>query len=250
MLTTWPALIAAGVVAGVAGTITGVGSVFSYPVLLWLGLPATAANVTNTVALAFGGIGGAYSSRPDTVGHTRLTLQLCAAGIVGTVAGSALLLLSPPGVFEKVVPFLVAVAALLILVPRRDASATSTDSAPRRRGLAPVAALAAVSVYNGYFAAGSSVLMIAALVLTTTLPLPTINGMKNVLVLVSDVAAALAFGLFGPVEWPLVPALAVGLLIGTGVGPPIARRLPVARLRVVIAVAGVGLAVWLGFQAY
>lgn len=248
-MVTWLVLIGAGLIAGLFGTVTGVGSVFSYPVLLAIGLPPTSANVTNTVGLAIGGVGGAYSSRPELVGRRRVTVRLCAASAVGTVAGSALLLLSPPHVFALVVPFLVAAASVSILLPRPRPH--DDRSAPNQAGgMASLGVMALVSVYNGYFAAGSAVLMIAALMLTTTLSLPIANGLKNVLVLVSDVIAALVFAIFGPVDWALVPPLAIGLFVGSLIGPALARRMPVARLRVLIAVLGMGLAVSLGIQAF
>ncbi|MDN5930469.1 MAG: sulfite exporter TauE/SafE family protein, partial [Pseudonocardia sp.] len=58
-------LVVAGVAAGLSGSIAGLASLFSYPVLLAVGLPATAATVTNTVALAFSTVGQALGSRPE-----------------------------------------------------------------------------------------------------------------------------------------------------------------------------------------
>ncbi|MBC8093964.1 MAG: sulfite exporter TauE/SafE family protein, partial [Pseudonocardia sp.] len=52
-MTAFLLLVGAGVAAGLSGSIAGLASLFSYPALLAVGLPATAANVMNTVALAF-----------------------------------------------------------------------------------------------------------------------------------------------------------------------------------------------------
>ena len=248
MGSSWPILLGAGLVAGVSGTVTGIGSVFSYPALLAVGLPATAANVTNTVSLAIGGIGGAYGSRPELAGHAAAVRRLCLAGGLGSGLGSALLLLSPPGLVEQVVPFLVAAASLTILLPRRTRPAGIDGSG--RPGRAAVLGMLAVSIYNGYFAAAGGVLMIAVLLATTSMGLGRINGLKNVLVVVSDLAAALAFAVFGPVSWVDVAPLAVGLFLGCWAGPAIARRLPADRLRIGIAVVGLGLAVKLGLDAF
>jgi hypothetical protein len=92
--------------------------------------------------------------------------------------------------------------------------------------------------------------MIASMLATTTLGLTSINGIKNVLVLIADLTAPLTFTFLGPVVWSAVPALAAGLFGGSLIGPPIARRLPVGALRGVIAFAGLGLAVALGVSAY
>lgn len=230
-----------------SGTVTGIGSVFSYPALLAVGLPATAANVTNTVSLALGGIGGAYSSRPELAGHAAALRRLCWACVLGSLGGSVLLLASPPGIFERVVPLLVAGASLAILLPRaRPGTPTAANSAAA--GRPATWALLAVSIYNGYFAAAGGVLIIAVLLATTTHTLTRINGFKNMLVLVSDLLAAITFAAFGPVSWTAVPPLSIGLLIGTWLGPWIARRLPTDKLRVGIALAGIALAIKLSID--
>lgn len=249
MWITWTALISAGLVAGVSGTITGVGSVLSYPALLGLGLPATAANVTNTVSLALGGFGGVYGSRPELAGQAATARRLCLACAAGSTAGSALVLLSPTAVFADVVPFLVAGASASILLPRPRSEGSGTAE-QHTVGRGTMLGMLAVSIYNGYFAAAGGVLVIAVLLITSTQTLARINALKNVLVVISDMIAALVFATFGPVSWGDVPPLAIGLLLGSWLGPAIARRLSADKLRVGIAVAGLGLAVKLGLDAF
>jgi uncharacterized protein len=66
-MTWWDAalLAAAGVLGGLTGSIAGLASVATYPALLIVGLPPVTANVTNTVALVFNGIGSVLGSRPE-----------------------------------------------------------------------------------------------------------------------------------------------------------------------------------------
>jgi len=75
--------------------------------------------------------------------------------------------------------------------------------------------------------------------------LPIANALKNMLLGFADVVAAIAFAIFGPVHWLAALLLGVGLLGGSSIGPAVTRRLPAALLRVLVAMAGVGLAVWL-----
>jgi hypothetical protein len=58
------------------------------------------------------------------------------------------------------------------------------------------------------------------------------------------------FALYAPVKWGFVPPLAAGFLVGGYAGQRLARHLPVALLRVVVALAGLALAVKLGIAAY
>jgi hypothetical protein len=49
----------------------------------------------------------------------------------------------------------------------------------------------------------------------------------------------------GPVTWRAVVPLGAGMLVGSNLGPRVARRLPAGALRVGIAVLGLALAVQL-----
>ena len=73
--------------------------------------------------------------------------------------------------------------------------------------------------------------------------LPTANALKNVLIGVGSVATATVLVLAGPVEWAATVPIAAGLLVGSRIGPVVARRLPPDLLRVLIVVFGLALAV-------
>ena len=62
-------LVAAGVVGGLAGSIAGLASVSTYPALLLVGLPPVSANIANTVALVFNGVGSVWGSLPELRGQ-------------------------------------------------------------------------------------------------------------------------------------------------------------------------------------
>jgi uncharacterized membrane protein YfcA len=105
-------------------------------------------------------------------------------------------------------------------------------------------------VYGGYFGAGAGVMLLALLLHSTDEDLPRANAMKNVVLGLANGVASVAFMLFGPVRWSAVVPLGLGLFAGGRLGPAIVRRAPADRLRVLIALAGVGLAVKLGYDAY
>ncbi|HYO34769.1 MAG TPA: TSUP family transporter, partial [Geodermatophilus sp.] len=108
----WSVLVVAGVGAGLTGSIAGLASLVSYPALLAVGLLPVTANVTNTVALVLSSVGSVSASRPELAGQGRRLGPMVAAGLVGGAAGAALLLLTPPEAFERLVPVLIGGAAL------------------------------------------------------------------------------------------------------------------------------------------
>lgn len=108
-------LLIAGVGAGLTGSIAGLASLISYPALLGAGLAPVTANVTNTVALVFSGVGSVAGSRPELRGQADRVRRLGVVGVAGGLVGGALLLSTPDGAFEKVVPWLIGFGSLTIL---------------------------------------------------------------------------------------------------------------------------------------
>ena len=229
----WPAL---------AGTAGGITSLISYPALLLAGRSAAARErgQRGRAGGLLAGLGGrvpARAARPR-----RLAGPLGAGRRGGRATGAVLLVSTPPGVFTRVVPFLLAAAALaLLLQPRLSAW---RDRRQRRAGALVLAAgLFAVSAYNGYFGAGAGVMLLALMLLTTDQHLARANALKNMLLGAASVVGAITFILLGPVDWAAVAPLAAGMLAGSVAGPLITRRTPPALLRWLVALTGLGVAV-------
>jgi hypothetical protein len=171
---------------------------------------------------------------------------LGAAGLVGGAIGATLLLVTPSAAFARLVPWLIGLASLCVLAPR---PAAHPEPGSRDRGWV-VAATLLVSVYGGYFGAGAGVMLIALLLVATAETLPQSNAVKNAVLAFANGIAAIAFIAFSDVRWLAALPLAIGYFGGGLLGPWVTRRLPVRPLRVVIALAGVAIAIRLAVQAY
>ena len=241
-------LAGAGVLAGVLGSVGGLASLASYPALLLAGLPPTAANVTNTVALVATTVGAASGSRPELAGQGRYIWRLCAVSVTGGACGAALLLTTPPGVFEAVVPWLIAGGSLVLLFGPRLRRALGRHPTGRV-GVGTQIGVFCVAVYSGYFGAAAGVVLLAILTAVSLQSLARVNAAKNLIAGASNGVAAVVFSLVGPVHWVAAVALAAGSLVGGALGPSAVRRLPAGPLRVAIAVAGLCLAAKLAVDA-
>lgn len=241
-------LLLAGVGTGLAGSVAGLASLVSYPALLAVGLPPVTANVTNTVALIWASVGSVWGYRPDLVGQGARLKVLAPVAACGGIAGGVLLLVTPSDAFTKVVPWLIGAGSMAVVIRRNPAAEPAHRT--RRGALAVSAAVFVVAVYGGYFGAGAGVVLLGLLLLTSVESLATCRGMTSVLLGLANLVAGVAFALSGPVRWSDALPLAVGCLAGGRIGPSIVRRVPVGPLRVAIAVAGVGLAIHLGLDAY
>ena len=244
----WGLLLLAGGTAGLVGSVAGLASLISYPALLAAGLGPVQANVTNTVALVWSGVGSALGSRVELAGQRARLRPLLAAAALGGLAGAGLLLLTPADAFEAVVPWLIALASVLVLAaPAPDELAARADV---RAGPLLVLGVFATGVYGGYFGAAAGVVLLALLLVGTRDTTVRSIAAKNVLLGVANGVAALAFVVLGPVDWVSVVPMALGFLVGGRLGPAVARRVPARPLRALVGLSGLALAVHLGLQTY
>jgi uncharacterized membrane protein YfcA len=234
-------LVAGGVGSGLTGSMAGLASLVSYPVLLAVGIPPVAANVTNTVALLSSAAGSAAGSRRELRGQGGRLLRHGAIAVAGGTAGAVLLMSTPSSAFERIVPALIVLGALTLLLrePLRIWYA--------RPGLRPPLGVAVflISVYGGYFGAAAGVLLLAALSLAAVEPLAVTNAVKSVVLGAANLAAAVLYALIAPVHWTAAALLAAGCLMGSWIGPALVRRTPERPLRFAIAIAALSLAVYL-----
>jgi hypothetical protein len=279
------ALVAAGAAAGVLSTVVGLASVVSYPALLAIGLPPLAANMTNTVSLLFTGVGAAVGSRPELTGQVTRVRRLGTIAALGGGAGAALLLVTPSQTFVRLAPILIGAASLALLPPSRQDRAARRGAGVDRdqchhgagpdrdechhgagpdrdgdgRGAGPdrderrpwlLAGVFGVAVYIGYFGAAGGIVMLALLIAMVAEPLARVNAVKNMLGAIGNAVAAVAFAVFGHVDWAAVVPLAAGFLVGGWTGPALVRRIPGPVLRIGVAVCGLAVAVKLGISAY
>jgi len=239
-------LVAAGGLAGALGTAGGITSLVSYPALLAVGLPARAASVANIVALVACWPGSALASRPELAGRGAWLRRWCSVSALGGGVGALALLLTPPSAFESVVPYLVAAASLLLVAQPRLSSLIERQAGYEAAIF--LVGLFSISVYNGYFGAGAGIMTLAAVLVLVEPDVVTANALKNVLVGAATVASAAIFVVFADVEWASAVPLAAGMLLGSTLGPRLARRVPARILRSVVALIGLGLAVSLWVQ--
>jgi uncharacterized membrane protein YfcA len=233
----------AAVAGGAVNALAGGGTLITFPMLTAVGVPAVAANVTNTVALCPGYLGATVAQVNDLRGQSRRLWFLIPAGVVGGIIGGLLLLNTGERVFRALVPFLILLASGLLAAQERirswlvgRAGHAGARDAFETWAMLPIALAA---IYGGYFGAGLSVIILAVLGLVLEDSLTRLNGLKQAIAFGTNVAAAAFFVFSGRVLWSAALVMAVGALAGGSLGGRMAGRLRPASLRRVVVVIGV-----------
>ncbi|MFM7693513.1 MAG: sulfite exporter TauE/SafE family protein [Actinomycetota bacterium] len=234
--------------AGIVNALAGGGTLISFPMLIALGVPPVSANVTNTVALVPGYLGGAVAQRADLDRQGRRLRVLLPAAALGGLVGAALLLLTPERVFEVLVPVLilaaVGVLALGDSVKRRVAERISqaADGAPEHL-VGPAVGVFLAAIYGGYFGGGLGIIVLAVLGVILVDTLTRLNALKQVTSLVVNAVAAGVFVLFGDVVWSAAAVMLVCAVVGGFLGGTLASRVPARVLQRIVLVIGVAVAI-------
>ncbi|MFZ3271281.1 MAG: sulfite exporter TauE/SafE family protein [Mycobacterium sp.] len=239
----------AGVGAGAINAVVGSGTLITFPTLVAMGYPPVTSTMSNAVGLVAGNVSGTWGYRRELSGQwDRLRWQI-PASVLGAAVGAWLLLHLSDKVFVRVVPVLLVAALILVVIgpriqswarQRAEGAGRSADEVSPRRMAALVASTFAVGVYGGYFTAAQGILMVGAMGALLPESVQRMNAAKNLLALLVNVVAALAYTLvaFHRISWEAAGLIAVGSLLGGWLGAHYGRRLSPNALRAAIVVVG------------
>lgn len=256
----------AGFLAGLVNALAGGGTLISFPILIALGLPPVSANVTNTVALSPGYLGGALAQKAQILPQRARVIRMSAVAAIGGLLGSILLVFTSDSAFELLIPALLFLATVLLAVQDRlrsalgivpasvpsgelaaDLAAGSTaptdDSAQPHDPPWLIVPIFLVSIYGGYFGAGLGIMMLAILGIVLHDALNRLNALKQTLAFVINATAALFFLTSGKVYWVVALVMAVTSLAGGATGGRLAGTVKPQVLRSIVVVIGTSVAV-------
>ena len=233
-------LVLAGFGAGLFNGVAGGGTLISFPALLALGYPAITANVTSTIGIWPGYVGGVAGFRREIADQRHRFAVLGPITIAGAVLGAVLLLTTPSSDFTRLAPWLVLFATALFALGPLLSRWLAGEDGTRERPVGLWIGMFAAAVYGGYFGAAMGVIMLAVLGLTLPDSLARAGGIRSVLSVLANGVAAIVFIVHAHLQWGAAGLLAIGSLVGGYLGALLARRLPAPLLRVIVV--GIGLA--------
>ena len=235
-------ILTVGFLVGAINGMAGGASVISFPVLLATGISPVNAVITNALGVTPANFFALIAVRHQLRRYFHEYRKLIVISIAGSTTGAILLLSVPPGVFEKMVPFLLLGASLSFLIkPKPDRGA--------RHELVEKIAIAGSGLYCGYFGPGQGVMVIAVLARDIRRNPRTLNTAKNLIVGWTSLISNIIYIFSGRAVWPAVLALAIGSSIGGTFGGHWAARLPQSVYRALILTVGFAASAWL-FKKY
>lgn len=237
----------AAVAGGAVNALAGGGTLITFPMLTAVGIPPVAANVTNTVAMCPGYFGATMAQANDLRDQKQRLRMLIPISIVGGLIGGILLLNTDEKLFRTLVPYLILLASGLLAVQEpvrawlvKRSQEEGGKPLSEKTAILPVGLAA---IYGGYFGAGLSVIVLAALGLSLDDSLTRLNALKQAISLCVNVAAAVFFLFSDKVVWSAALVMAVGALLGGALGGRLAGRIKPTTLRRIVVVIGVSVAV-------
>ncbi len=233
-----------GFAAGFVDSIAGGGGLLTVPALLACGLSPHATLATNKAQAVFGAASSVTSFwRRNALQKSRAPLAF-ALGFLGSLTGAYLVTLAKPEPLRPVVLVLLAIAAIIVMIPRDHLKPLNLA----RPELCYAGVALVLGAYDGFFGPGVGSMLIVANVLVFGDTLTYASGNAKVVNFASNLAALLLFLFRGDIHWKLALVMAVCNVVGAQVG----SRLAIARgdklVRVVVLVVVFALIVKMGIS--
>ena len=233
--------------AGAINSVAGGGTLVSFPTLIWLGLDSVTANATSTVAIWPGTVGSAWGYRRELRTAEPRFLAMIGPSLAGGLLGAWLLRFTPAAVFDRLVPFLILFATLLLMaqepIQRRLKIADAKERHSTKWFVGGMLFQFGVGIYGGYFGAGIGILMLAALSILGLTDIHEMNSLKVIFGGTVNGIAAVYFIVQGMVRWPYVLIMAVAAILGGYGGAGTARKLGRTAVRRIVIAIGFGMAI-------
>lgn len=217
-------LCVAAFAGGALNSLAGGGTLVTFPALLFAGLNPIDANASSIVALFPGTFAGAWAYRRSILTITEFSVRaFVVLSLIGGLIGGLLLLVTPPTLFSRMVPWLILFATVVFaigniapleLIKRLQFGARGT-----------LLCLFVIAIYGGYFGGGIGFLMLAAFTLFGMRDINAMNGLKMGLVGVMNIAAIVAFIVADVVRWRETVPMLLGSIAGSYMAAHWAMRL-------------------------
>lgn len=242
-------------IAGAINSIAGGGSFIAFPALIFTGIPPINSNAICSVALFPGSLASISGYRLELVEERKILPLMILTSIIGGIAGSIIMLRTPPNTFMELVPYLLLAANLLFIFGGKITTIlrnrkNSTESNHVIHMYQIVILQLFISFYGGFFGAGMGIMMLAALSLMGMDNIHKMNAFKVILGSCINGIAALIFISAGVILWLQTSVMIIGAILGGFLGAYYARRYDPAKVRIIVIFIGSAMTLYFFAKVY
>lgn len=199
--------------ASMLNSIAGGGSVFSLPVMIWLGLPPTVANGTNRIGLIVGNMSSAWNLYRNGYLNLKVLWQIFWPSVIGACVGLPLLISLNDEVFKAILAVAIALVAIMSGL-KKDVLGKPPATPPEKGSLAGFIGFFLIAIYGCTIQVGMGFVQIFALRRYAGEEMIRVNAVKNVITTVILVIGTVGLIIADKIRWDLALVTAVGSWIG------------------------------------
>jgi uncharacterized membrane protein YfcA len=203
-----------GFCAAFLNTVGGGGSLFTVPILTFLGMPITAANATSRVAILSQNIFAVFGFASKNVElPKKYSLWLCLTSFVGGFIGSTLASTIDDRIFSRLFVVVMLVSLALVIFDPFKSKNQDENLSPGRQALGAFIFFF-IGIYGGFVQAGIGFLVIGTLTAVNNLPLVKVNYIKVFVAILYTAVSVAVFAFEGKIDWFTGLILAIGHALG------------------------------------
>lgn len=207
-------IIVVGFCAAFLNTVGGGGSLFTVPILTFLGMPITLANATSRVAILSQNIFAVFGFASKKVElPKKYSFWLCLTSLVGGFIGSTLASSIDDKIFSRLFVVVMLISLVLVIFDPFRTKNKEENLSPGRQAIGAVIFFF-IGIYGGFVQAGIGFLVIGTLSVVNNMNLVKINYLKVFVAILYTAVSVLVFAFEGKIVWTTGFILAIGHALG------------------------------------
>lgn len=207
-------LIVVGFFAGVINTLAGGGSLFTLPVLIFLGLPPNIANGTNRIAIVIQSLSGAIGYKSKGISNFPFNIYLGISASIGAVIGAQIAIDLDGRLFNRILAIILIVVGGLILMNAKNLTHKLPERLTGKYLLFGIIGFFFIGIYGGFINAGIGIVIMLFLNRINRLSLVKTNASKTAIVFIYSSLALAVFAFNDAIDWKLGLLMALGTSVG------------------------------------
>ena len=239
-------LLAIGFLAGIVNTLAGGGSLFTLPILIFLGLPPQVANGTNRVVIVAQSLSGSVGYSSKGIYSYPFNIYLGISASFGAYIGAKIALNIDGEIFNKILAVIIIIVGGLIFIQKKKLTNFVNERTSGKYLWFSILVFFIFGIYGGFINAGIGILIMLFLNRLNQMSLVKSNATKVSVVFIYSLFALLIFAYNDSIDWKMGISMAIGSIFGAWFASrwSVKRGDNLIRYAVIISTAIISIKLW------